>query len=285
MTDGVVARRSTARGPAVIVLLLRAAHPGPTLAVTSIAALLSIAFDLPAHRAVLIMLAVLTGQLSVGWGNDLTDMHRDRAAGRTDKPLATGELAPRLVQRALGTAIAACCLLSLSVGWRSGSTHLILAVAAAHAYNLHLKSTVWSGLPYVVAFGAAPAVVSLAAMPPRWPPGWMVAAAATLGFAAHLLNALLDVEADAATGVRGLPHRLGERRGRAVATALLVAASVVVVAGPGASSALPSNSTWIALSGVGALATIALIGRRIASFRAAIGIALINVVLIAARAA
>lgn len=274
----------TVRGPAVIVPLLRAAHPGPTAAVTTIAALLSVAFDLPTHRAVLVTLAVLTGQLSVGWGNDLVDRYRDRAAGRTDKPLATGELSSGLVRGALIIALAACAVLSFSVGWRSGLTHLLLAVAAAHAYNLRLKSTSWSALPYAVAFGAAPAVVSLAAVPPRIAPIWMLAAAATLGVAAHLLNALLDVEADAATGVHGLPHRLGVRRGRAIATLLLVAASVVVVAGPGTSRALPTTIASIALAGVGLLAVVALVGPRSVSFRAAIGIALIDVALIAARA-
>lgn len=276
--------RPTVRGPAVVVALLRAAHLGPTLAVTAIAALLAVAFELPLQRAVLVTLAVLAGQLSVGWGNDLLDVRRDRAARRTDKPLATGELAPALVRGALTVALVACVALSLSVGWRSGLVHLVLAVAPAHAYNLHLKGTVWSGLPYAVAFGSAPAVVSLAAVPPLAPPVWMVVAAGTLGLAAHLLNALLDVEADAATGVRGLPHRIGERWGRALATVLLVAASVVVVAGPGASDALSGPTTWAALGAVGALACVALLGPRAAAFRAAIGIALVDVALIAARA-
>lgn len=284
MTRGHGPERPPARGPAAVVALLRAAHLGPTLAVTAIAALLAVAFALPLQRTVLVTLAVLAGQLSVGWGNDLLDVRRDRAARRTDKPLATGELAPALVRGALKVALVACVVLSLSVGWRSGLVHLVLAVAPAHAYNLHLKGTVWSGLPYAVAFGAAPAVVSLAAVPPLAPPVWMVLAAGTLGLAAHLLNALLDVEADAATGVRGLPHRIGERWGRALATVLLVAGSVVVVAAPGAPGALPAPATWVALGAVAVLACVALLGLRATSFRAAIGIALVNVALIAARA-
>jgi 4-hydroxybenzoate polyprenyltransferase len=284
MTDRPVNERPTAHGPTAVVPLLRAAHPGPTFAVTAIASLLTVAFGLPVQRGVLVTLAVLAGQLSVGWGNDLVDRQRDRAAGRTDKPLAIGELAPAPVRRALGAALGVCVVLSLSVGWRSGLVHLALAVAPAHAYNLHLKRTVWSGLPYAVAFGAAPAVVSLAAVPPGPPPVWMVVAAATLGLAAHLLNALLDVEADAATGVHGLPHRIGVPWGRAIATVLLVAASVVVVAGPGAASALPPPATWTALAAVGVLALVTLLGPRSATFGAAIGIALVNVALIAARA-
>ena len=55
--------------------------------------------------------------------------------------------------------------------------------------------------------------------------------AALLGVGAHLLNVLPDLDDDAATGVRGLPHRLGPRRIAPVAAAVLVAASIVVLVG------------------------------------------------------
>ena len=70
--------------------LVGAAHAGPALAVTVLAGLLSVAQGLPPATTVLLVAAVLAGQLSVGWSNDLVDRTRDRAAGRRDKPLATG---------------------------------------------------------------------------------------------------------------------------------------------------------------------------------------------------
>ena len=48
---------------------------------------------------------------------------------------------------------------------------------------------------------------------------------------AHLLNVLPDLADDAATGVRGLPHRLGPRRIAPVAAVVLVVASAVVLVG------------------------------------------------------
>ena len=72
--------------------LLRAAHGGPALAVTVLALLLAVAADLAPGRVALATGAVLAGQLTVGWSNDLRDRARDIAVGRTDKPLATGEL-------------------------------------------------------------------------------------------------------------------------------------------------------------------------------------------------
>jgi 1,4-dihydroxy-2-naphthoate octaprenyltransferase len=50
----------------------------------------------------------------------------------------------------------------------------------------------------------------------------MLLTAATLGVAAHLLNTLPDLDGDGGTGIRGLPHRVGERVSRVVATSLLL---------------------------------------------------------------
>lgn len=262
--------------------LLRAAHVGPAVAVTTIAALLALALGLPAYEGVVVTVAVFTGQLTIGWGNDLLDVDRDREVGRRDKPLANGDLTPSSVVRWLIVAAAACAVLSMLAGWRSGATHLVLLVASGHLYNLYLKATAWSWLPYAVAFGSLPAVVSLADSPSEWPPVWMVGTAATLGVAAHFLNALPDLEDDVATGVRGLPHRFGAIRSRLIATALLVLASAVAVLGP---AGTPATWAWAALAAVVALAALALFGDGKTPFYAAITIALLNVVLLTVVAA
>lgn len=257
--------------------LLRAAHPGPALAVTLVTALLAVSTGLEAPASILVVLGVLAGQLTIGWGNDLLDAQRDRAVRRQDKPLATGEVAPAVVRRALLAAGAACVVLSLLAGWRSGAVHLLAGVAAGHAYNLGLKATVWSWLPYAVAFGTLPAVVTLAGRTPALPPAWMAATAALLGLAAHLLNVLPDLAADRATGVRGLPHRLGATASRVVATVLLVAGSAVAVLGP---AGAPAPWTWVALAATVVLGAVALVGRGKAPFHAAIAVAIVDVVLL-----
>lgn len=263
--------------PGVVVPLLRAAHFGPSVAVTIIVALLALAMDLSAARGLIVTAAVLAGQLTIGWGNDLVDARRDREVGRRDKPLANDELAPSLVRRSLLAAAVACVVLSFLAGWRSGVTHLALGVAFGHLYNLYFKATAWSWLPYAVAFGSLPAVVRFADSPSQWPPAWMVGTAAMLGVAAHFLNTLPDFDDDAATGVRGLPHRLGAGRSRLLATALLVLATAVAVLGP---VGVPATWAWTAFAGVVALATFALFGRGKAPFYAAIVIALVDVVLL-----
>jgi 4-hydroxybenzoate polyprenyltransferase len=262
------------------VALFKAAHFGPTLAVTVLVALLTTSFELTFATASLVTAAVFTGQLTIGWANDLLDRDRDRQSGRTDKPLASGEIPVRLVLASLCVAAGACVLLSFSVGWRSAVVHLFLGLASGHAYNLGLKSTTVSWLPYAIAFGTLPAVVSLAGSSPELPPWWMVTASAALGVAAHFLNTLPDFEDDAATGVRGLPHRLGQNTSRLLATMLLLSASGIAAFGPGS----PPPWSWVVLSATVALGAVALLGRGKRPFYAAIAIAFLDVALLTGRA-
>ncbi|KQV70040.1 hypothetical protein ASC64_06600 [Nocardioides sp. Root122] len=253
--------------------LLVSAHAGPALAVTVLAALLAAAQGLDVGRAVVLVAAVLAGQLSVGWSNDLIDLVRDRSAGRTDKPLAAGTVPVVLVQACCGAAVVACVVLSLACGLLAGLVHLG-CVAAAWAYNLGLKSTVLSWLPYALAFGGLTAFVTLA--DGEAPPWWWPVGATLLGVGAHLLNVLPDLADDAATGVRGLPHVLGPRRIAPLAAGVLVAATIVVLAG-----AMPPLPVAVAAGAVVTVLAVLVVsgsGRR--PFVAAIGIALVDAVLL-----
>ncbi len=255
--------------------LLRAAHPGPALAVVLLAVLLAVATDLSPQRVLLVGLAVLAGQLSIGWSNDLIDQARDREVCRSDKPLATGELSIATVRLACGVAVLAVVPLSLACGSAAGVVHL-LTVVSGWAYNLRLKSTVWSWAPYAVSFGGLVVFVALSAQPAELPLWWQPLAGALLGVGAHLLNVLPDLADDEATAVRGLPHRIGARWLPVVATTVLATGSVVVALGAG-----PTRpGSLVALAAVAALSVVATRRRGHAPFRAAIGIALVDVLLL-----
>jgi 4-hydroxybenzoate polyprenyltransferase len=253
-------------------LLAAACHPGPSLAVTTLAAMLAVAADLAPPRIALLAFAILSGQLVIGWSNDLIDATRDGVVGRTDKPLATGQLQAHVVRLALVVAAVLCVTSSLMLGWRAGLVHLLL-VASGLAYNFDVKTTAWSWVPYAVAFGGLPVVVTLALNDPRTPPVWMMLVGAGLGVGAHFVNALPDLDDDARTGIRGLPHRMGGRRAQVTATVVLVLASVAATIGPPGS---PPLWSWIGLGIVGLLAVVALRGQGRTPFRAAILIALID---------
>jgi 4-hydroxybenzoate polyprenyltransferase len=265
--------RGRARSPSGAGALLATAHAGPTLAVTVLAGLLALAQELPPGDVALVVGAVLAGQLSVGWSNDLVDLARDRRAGRDDKPLATGAVSVTTVRVACAVSVAACVVLSLACGLAAGLVHLG-CVAAAWAYNLGLKGTVWSWLPYAVAFGGLTVFVSLTGG--EAPPWWWPVGAALLGVGAHLLNVLPDLDDDAATGVRGLPHRLGPRWIAPVAALVLGAASAVALVG-----AAPQPVIAVAV-GVVVLALVVLVvrGRGRTPFVAAVGIALVDAALL-----
>ena len=207
--------------------LVRACHPEPALAVT----ILMIALALAAGRGagtVWVGLAILAGQLSVGWSNDWIDRTRDRQVGRRDKPIVAGQVSDRAVGLAALIAAAACVPLSFVSGVWAGIAHLT-GVAFAWGYNVGLKATALSVVPYAVAFGLLPAVITLGRPGAPFAPWWAVAGGALLGAGAHFTNTLGDLDDDLATGVRGLPHRLG-RRATLVAAAALLAGSVVALA-------------------------------------------------------
>lgn len=266
-----VAGRSTpsTSGP---LALAAATHPGPALAVTAVAGLLAVADQATAGRTALVVAAVLAGQLSIGWSNDLIDLARDRQVGRTDKPLASGAVAPATVRAACTVALVLVVPLSLACGLAAGVVHLG-CVACGWAYNLGLKATVWSWLPYALAFGGLPVFVSLAAeATPAW---WAATAGALLGVGAHLVNTLPDLDDDRATGVLGLPHRIGAGRTRVLAVAVLLAASVLLaVAAPGL---VPVGRVLVVVAAV-ALALVALWAGGRAPFRAVVLLAVVDVV-------
>lgn len=260
--------------------LARSCHPEPGVAVTAAVTALAATTgrDVPGVAAV--AAAVLAGQLVTGWGNDLLDADRDAATGRPDKPVAAGEVSRRTVAIATAVAGVAVVPLSLLSGWRAGLAHLV-AVGFAAAYNAGLKSTAVSPLPYAVSFGLVPTFVVLGLPGAPAPPVWLVAAGSLLGAGAHFANVLPDLADDAATGVRGLPHRLG-RAATAVTAALLLAAVAAVLAfGP------PGPPRATAVVGVAAtalaLAVGFVLGRRAGSravFRAALVVAVVDVALL-----
>lgn len=227
-------------GASVVSAWVRAAHPLPVLAVTTVAAGLAVSTGRDAAGCVAVAAAVCAGQLSVGWLNDLVDAKRDARARRAGKPVAEGVLAPRAVGAGVVVAAVTAVALSLLSGVAATVAHL-LALASAWAYDLGVKATAWSVAPYAVAFGLLPVVVVRGLPGAPWPPVWLVAAGALLGCAAHFLNVLPDLADDAVEGVRGLPHRLGAGVSRAVAGGLVLGASALLALGPagGRAAALP----------------------------------------------
>jgi 4-hydroxybenzoate polyprenyltransferase len=243
------------------VALFRAAHVAPTLAVTALATAIAATSGRDLRATVLVAAAVLTGQVSIGWCNDFVDRNRDRVAGRADKPIATGSVSPGMVAVASACAATACVPLSLASGWRAGLCHLV-GVAGGWAYNLGVKRTLLSWLPYALSFAMLGAFLALGLPGHPAPHGWLLAGGALLGVGAHFLNVVPDVDADRRTGVLGLPQRLGAARSRTAGAVLLAAAAAVVTLGPGDPPPWALVGLALAVGLAGAAATL---GRRAGS--------------------
>ncbi len=212
-------------GPAVG--LVRACHLQPTLAVVSVTTALAALAGRGAAGCAAVAAAVLAGQLSTGWSNDWFDAGRDRAVGRTDKPIVAGDVSVAAVRSAALAALAAAVPLSLLSGWRAATVHLV-ALASAWAYNLGLKATVISPLPYALSFGLLPAFVTLGLPGHPWPRPAVMVATALLGVGAHFVNTLADREDDARTGILGLPQRLSARAALLTGVGLLASCAVAI---------------------------------------------------------
>jgi 4-hydroxybenzoate polyprenyltransferase len=222
--------------------LARATHLEPALAVSTVAVLLAVAAGVGPGRTALVGAAVLAGQASIGWCNDWLDADRDLAVGRQDKPVVQGVVTPAALRTATLVAVTVAVVLSLLLGAVPGLLLLVL-VTSGLAYDVGLKRTALSPVPYLTGFGALPAGVVAAAPGTPGAPWWLVAAGAALGGAAHVANVAPDVADDLVTGVRGLPHRVGPVPSAVAGAVLLGTASLLLVLGP---AGPPSPLGWVA---------------------------------------
>jgi len=215
--------------------------------------LLAVSAQLTESQLLLVASTVLVGQLSIGWSNDWLDFARDVAAGRPDKPTATGSVTPETLRLASFCTAGASVPLSLLSGW-SGIWNLLL-VASGWAYNLGLKRSIWSPAPYAVGFGALPIYVTdVSGESTQW---WLTVAGGLLGVAAHFANAAPDVTQDRALGVLGLPQRIGARGSLVVALVLLGCAGGLLLAQAGLSgSSLALGAVVVALPVIGGSALV-----------------------------
>lgn len=242
-------------------LLLLSSHPGPTAAVTVLCVVLGLAIALEPWRLLLLGLAVLAGQLSIGFSNDAIDAARDAEVGRLDKPIVRGDITRRTVGIAAGVSLVVALVLSAVLGVGMLIAHAVV-IAGGWIYNAWLKRTAFSVVPFIVSFGTVPSLATLSAPDPAIAAGWATVTGAVLGVSIHFTNALPDLADDRRTGVRGLPHRLGGRVAGALAFAALAVGAVVVLLGPTLATGSSAGRTpgVVEIAGFVATLLIALVG-------------------------
>jgi 4-hydroxybenzoate polyprenyltransferase len=206
--------------------LLKASHFGPTLLVTAIA------FGFANHYwwegpAYVIAFGVFTGQLVVGWSNDLYDYEDDLQHNRLNKPLVAGTLTKESLQKWLRFMVPFSFIANLlgPLGIKGGLVYM-LGVAFGVAYNFYFKFSLLSPLPFAIAFAALPSCIAISK--DITPPLWMWLGGALFGMAAHFINVIKDMKEDQISEIRGLPQILGSKKS-IVASAMLISLGLALL--------------------------------------------------------
>jgi 4-hydroxybenzoate polyprenyltransferase len=199
--------------------LLKASHFGPTLIVTTISFAVATFYwwEGPAY---VIAFGVFTGQLVVGWSNDLYDYDDDLKHQRVKKPLVSGLITKQYLQKWLRFMLPFSFLANLlgPLGVKGGLVYM-LGIACGVAYNFYFKFNLLSPLPFAIAFAALPSSVVISK--DLNPPLWMLLGGALFGMAAHFINVIKDMDQDQASGIKGLPQKLGKVKSIAAAAILI----------------------------------------------------------------
>jgi 4-hydroxybenzoate polyprenyltransferase len=206
--------------------LLKASHFGPTLLVTTISWFLA-AYYWWEGPAYVIAFGVFTGQLIVGWSNDLYDYDDDLRHNRLNKPLVAGSISRGYLNNWLRFMVPFSFAANLlgPLGFKGGLVYMF-GISMGVAYNFYFKFNVFSWLPYALAFAALPSCVVISKG--LNPPVWMWLGGALLGSAAHFINVIKDMDQDRLSGIGGLPQRIGKRNS-IVAAAVLIALGATAV--------------------------------------------------------
>ena len=207
--------------------LLKASHFGPTLLVTAIS------FGFATYYwwegpAFVIAFGVFTGQLVVGWSNDLYDYEDDLRHNRLNKPLIAKTISRETLQRWLRFMVPFSFVANLlgPLGIKGGLVYM-LGIACGVAYNFYFKFSPLSPLPYAIAFAALPSCIAISK--DVTPPLWMWLGGALLGMAAHFINVIKDMKEDQISQIGGLPQRLGTTKSLIVAIFLIICGVLTIL--------------------------------------------------------
>jgi len=206
--------------------LAKASHFGPTLIVTAISWFFA-AYYWWEGPAYFIAFGVFTGQLVVGWSNDLYDYADDLKHNRLNKPLVAGTITQKYLMNWLRFMVPFSLVANLlgPLGFKGGLVYMF-GISMGVAYNFYFKYNVFSWLPYALAFAALPSCIAISK--DITPPVWMWLGGAIFGSAAHFINVIKDIDQDRASGIGGAPQRIGKRNSIGMA-ALLIALGAAVL--------------------------------------------------------
>jgi 4-hydroxybenzoate polyprenyltransferase len=174
-------------------------------------------------------LAMVAHQAGIGATNDLVDAPRD-AGHKPGKPIPAGLVSRRTARRIVVVVFAVGLVLAGVSGGVAAVTIAVVGVAIGLAYDLRLKGTAWSWLPFAAGVPLLPVFGWAGAA------GWLpvaflilVPAAFAAGAALAIANALVDVERDRAAASGSIALALGPSTARLINAGLVLAVGLAAV--------------------------------------------------------
>jgi 4-hydroxybenzoate polyprenyltransferase len=256
---------------------VQASHAAPTAVVTLVIGLLAAGLGWSGWPLAGVFLAVLIGQLSVGWSNDAFDAPLDARSQRLDKPTVALGISYRTLWTPAVIALAISSALSWLVAGPIGGSWHVFALIMAWLYNTVLSRTWWSWLPYALAFGSLPAFLTYG-LNGQAPPIWLTAVCAVVGVSAHIANALPDLEMDRQSEVKGFVTSLGKTSAAWLCWILLAVGSAILAVESYPVSVWFPVTLGVALAG--AALYVRLSNKRTAMFNAILALVVVQVLVL-----
>ena len=211
--------------------ILELLHPVPSALTTVAAVGFAVIFGIPLNNPKIgwIALIMLPVQFSISALNDWADAELDAQAGRR-RPIPLQLVSART---ALVVAVAGAVGAMLSSAFSGFGVEtfvlVLVGLASGWAYDLGLKRTPLSVLPFAVAFPLLPLWVGVVAGRPLVSLSLVLLGGIPLAGAIHLADAIPDREADRAAGVDSLAVALGRPAAELSAAGLLLVGTLVSI--------------------------------------------------------
>ncbi len=200
---------------------LRILHPFPSFLNAALVGLVAWVAEGDWQTIGLLSGAMLAMQFAIGVTNDIVDQDLD-ARAKPWRPIPSG-LVPARAAKAIAAALIICGFVLAVVAGPVEAALWVAMMACGLCYDLWLKPTPWAWACYSVGFALLPIYAWFGAageLPLLWQ--FLVALAVLCGPALQIANGLIDLESDAAAGLRTLVVVLGRRRSLVVMCVLLI---------------------------------------------------------------
>lgn len=243
-----------------LVGLVRLVHPFPSTLDAVVTLALALLAGAGGGRAALLGAAMLAIQFSIGAVNDIVDAPADARAGRS-KPLVDGRV-PAGLAKGIAALTGPAGLGLAALAGPAAAVVALMGYGIGLAYDLRLKATPWSWLPYATGIPLLPVFAWIGATGELPVPILVLAGLGVLGGGAlAIANALADAGRDATSGTATVATALGAARAMRLGMLLsgivggFAVTSAVVVAGS-------APGTWLAVAGAATLVGGVWIGDR-----------------------